>query len=209
GGTLYGVAKNVTIVAVKVLSSSGSGTNSDVIAGVNWVANRASTTGKKSVANMSLGGGASAALDNAIAAATSRGVAFVVAAGNNGRDACSNSPARAPSAFTVAASDINDRIATFSDRGTCVDIIAPGVNVISAWNNGLTRTISGTSMASPHVAGVFAVAMSEGVSSNPAELAAYVSSIAVSGKIAGLTATTKNLLLQIPKPAVVAPAPSA
>ncbi|KAJ3211022.1 subtilisin-like serine protease [Dinochytrium kinnereticum] len=199
GSFSYGVAKKVNLIAVKVLSSSGSGTNSDVIAGVNWVARTAPTTGRKSVANMSLGGGASAALDNAVAAAVSAGVSFVVAAGNNGRDACSNSPARAPTAFTVAASDINDAIASFSDRGTCVDIVAPGVNVLSTWNNGATRSISGTSMASPHVAGVFAVALSAGVSGTPADVGAYVTSLTVPNKITGLTSTTKNLLLQVPQ----------
>ncbi|KAJ3416214.1 hypothetical protein HDV05_002504 [Chytridiales sp. JEL 0842] len=197
GAKTYGVAKKVNIIAVKVLSSSGSGSNSDVIAGVNWVAQQASRSGRKSVANMSLGGGANTAVDNAIAAAVRAGVTMVVAAGNNGRDACSNSPARAPSAITVAASDINDRIASFSDRGTCVDIIAPGVNVLSIWNNGSTRSISGTSMASPHVAGVVAVAMSAGKISTPDQAIAYLTSTGATGKVAGITTTTKNIMAQV------------
>ncbi|KAJ3416220.1 serine protease [Chytridiales sp. JEL 0842] len=196
-GKTYGVAKKATIIAVKVLSASGSGTFADVIAGINWVAENAPKTGRKSVANMSLGGGATAAVDAAVEAAVKAGVTMVVAAGNNGRDACSNSPARAPSAITVAASDINDRIASFSDRGSCVDIIAPGVNVLSIWNNGATNTISGTSMASPHVAGVVAVALSTGKVSTPEEAVAYISGKGASGKIAGITATTKNILAQV------------
>ncbi|KAJ3102610.1 subtilisin-like serine protease [Phlyctochytrium planicorne] len=195
----YGVAKKASIVAVKVLSASGSGTNSDVIAGINWVATNGPRSGKACVANMSLGGGASTAVDNAVTAAVRAGCSVVVAAGNNGGQACSNSPARSPTAFTVAASDINDAIASFSDRGSCVDIVAPGVNIASTWIRGGSRSISGTSMASPHVAGVFAVAISQGVSSNPTTLMNYVSSIATSGKITGLTTATKNLLLQVPQ----------
>ncbi|KAJ3416227.1 serine protease [Chytridiales sp. JEL 0842] len=196
-GKTYGVAKKANIIAVKVLSGSGSGSNSDVIAGVNWVAQQASRSGRKSVANMSLGGGANTAVDNAVAAAVRAGVTMVVAAGNNGRDACSNSPARTPDAITVAASDINDVIASFSDRGTCVDIIAPGVNILSSWNNGATRSISGTSMASPHVAGVVAVAMSAGKITTPASAVAYFTSTGVKDKITGITSTTKNVLAQV------------
>ncbi|KAJ3200621.1 subtilisin-like serine protease, partial [Dinochytrium kinnereticum] len=198
-GATYGAAKAANIIAVKVLSASGSGTNSDVIAGINWVATNGPRSGKPCVVNMSLGGGASTAVDNAVAAGVAAGCTFAVAAGNAGGNSCVNSPARAPSAFTVAASDINDAIATFSDRGTCVDIVAPGVSILSSWIGSTTRTISGTSMASPHVCGVFAVAISNGVSSTPSALMNYVTSIATSGKITGLTASTKNLLLQVPK----------
>ncbi|KAI8850881.1 peptidase S8/S53 domain-containing protein [Chytridium lagenaria] len=199
GSLTYGVAKKVNLIAVKVLAASGSGTNADVIAGVNYVAKTAPTTGRKSVANMSLGGSASAALDSAVAAAVRAGVTFVVA-GNAGGDACVNSPAREPLAITVAASDSTDKIASFSDRGSCVDIIAPGVGVLSTWNNGATNSISGTSMASPHVAGVAALALSTGLAgSTPAEVLSYLTSIGVSGKITGLTSTTKNLLAQVPK----------
>ncbi|KAJ3194334.1 hypothetical protein HDU67_004780, partial [Dinochytrium kinnereticum] len=126
GSATYGVAKNASIIAVKVLSASGSGTNSDVIAGVNWVATNGPRSGKPCVVNMSLGGGASAAVDSAVTAGVNAGCTFAVAAGNGGANACNNSPARAPAVFTVASSDINDRIASSSDRGTCVDIIAPG-----------------------------------------------------------------------------------
>ncbi|KAJ3094387.1 subtilisin-like serine protease [Phlyctochytrium planicorne] len=199
GSRNYGVAKKVNIIAVKVLSSSGSGSNSDVIAGINWVATNAPKTGRPSVANMSLGGGATASLDAALKAAVDAGVTFVVAAGNNGADACSNSPARAPSAITVAASDSTDTVASFSDQGSCVDIVAPGVNVLSTWNNGSTRSISGTSMASPHVAGVVAVALSTGISKTPASVAQFITSTAASGKIKSLKANTVNLLAQVPQ----------
>ncbi|KAH6572981.1 hypothetical protein BASA62_003159 [Batrachochytrium salamandrivorans] len=131
GSKTYGVAKNVTLIAVKVLDNQGSGTTSDVIAGIDWASKDAMAKNRegkvlKSVANMSLGGGASAALDKAVKAATKNGLVFAVAAGNSGRDACQLSPARVPEAITVAASDKNDKLASFSERGKCVDVIAPG-----------------------------------------------------------------------------------
>lgn len=156
GGRVYGVAKKVNLVAVKVLNCRGSGTNSGVIAGVDWVATNAAGKASKSVANMSLGGGVSSALDTAVTNLVGSGVTVVVAAGNSSADACNSSPARVPTAITVAASDINDSFATFSNRGPCVDIIAPGVSIKSSWINSSTNTISGTSMASPHVAGAVA-----------------------------------------------------
>ncbi|KAJ3112788.1 hypothetical protein HDU96_004168 [Phlyctochytrium bullatum] len=204
GGTTYGVAKKTTLIAVKVLSSGGSGSNSDVIAGVEWVARNATASGRRSVANMSLGGGASAALDQAVANAVSAGVTFVVAAGNSNANACTASPARAPSAITVAASDINDVIASFSNRGSCVDVIAPGVSVLSTWigGNTATRSISGTSMASPHVAGIAAVVLSAGLATTPATVTSWITSNAVPNKITNIGTTggtTPNLLAQVPK----------
>ena len=130
-GSSYGVAKKANIVAVKVLNSQGSGTNSDVISGIEWVATEAPKRSKKAVANMSLGGGASRALDAALRAAIQAGVAFAVAAGNSAGDACKLSPARVKEALTVAASDNKDKLASFSERGPCVDIIAPGVDITS------------------------------------------------------------------------------
>lgn len=161
GGDVYGIAKDVKLVPVRVLDCRGSGSNSGVIAGVDWVRTKASTNPSKSVANMSLGGGVSAALDTAVNNLINSGVTVVVAAGNSQADACNSSPARVPNAITVAASDINDSFATFSNRGTCVDIIAPGVSITSAWlitknNSKGVNTISGTSMAAPHVAGAVA-----------------------------------------------------
>ncbi|KAI9090833.1 peptidase S8/S53 domain-containing protein [Phlyctochytrium arcticum] len=195
GSKSYGVAKNVSLIAIKVLDARGSGTTSDVIAGIDYVAKTAPTTGRKSVANMSLGGGASSTLDKAVQNAIAAGVVFAVAAGNSAGDACSLSPARVPEAITVAASDKNDRLASFSEKGKCVDIIAPGVDITSTWNNGNTNTISGTSMATPHVAGVVALALAEGKFNGPADVDKYLKTISTKNKITGnLGATPNNLL---------------
>lgn len=164
GGATYGVAKQVSLIPVRVLDCRGSGTNSGVIAGVNWAINN-HQAGVKAVANMSLGGGASTALDSAITNLVADGVVVVVAAGNSAANACNYSPARVPTAITVAASAINDTIASFSNFGSCVDIIAPGVSITSDWigSNTAINTISGTSMASPHVAGAKARELSAAV----------------------------------------------
>ncbi|KAK7036506.1 proteinase B [Paramarasmius palmivorus] len=168
----YGVAKGANVIAVKVLGSNGSGSMSDVVAGVDWATQSAKvkmekamaeykktgkTAHKGSVANMSLGGGKSQALDSAVNAATEY-LHFAVAAGNENRDACNSSPAAAEKAVTVGASDISDTRAYFSNYGKCVDVFGPGVNIKSTWNTGnnSVNTISGTSMASPHVAGLLA-----------------------------------------------------
>jgi subtilisin family serine protease len=158
GSKTYGVAKAVTLISVRVLDCGGSGTNSGVIAGVNWVAGDVTTkaNSSKAVANLSLGGGASTALDTAINNLIGKGVTVVVAAGNSRADACKTSPARVPGAITVAASDSTDTFASFSNRGPCVDIIAPGVSITSTWLGSGTNSISGTSMAAPHVAGAVA-----------------------------------------------------
>ncbi|BGP36857.1 proteinase B [Rhodotorula kratochvilovae] len=169
GSKTYGVAKKATIYAVKVLGAGGSGTMSDVVAGVAWAADAASKQAelkaqgknpkhKGSVANMSLGGGKSQALDDAVNAAVDDGLHFAVAAGNDNRDACGYSPAAAEGAITVGASTIADERAYFSNHGKCVDIFAPGLNILSIWNSGnrSINTISGTSMASPHIAGLAA-----------------------------------------------------
>ena len=161
GGTTYGVAKQATLIPVRVFGCTGSTTNSAIIGGINWAITN-HLPGVKAVANMSLGGGASSALDSAVNNLISDGVTVVVAAGNSKQDACKSSPARVPAAITVAASDRNDVFASFSNRGRCVDIIAPGVAIDSAWYSGTTavNSISGTSMASPHVAGAVARALS-------------------------------------------------
>ncbi|KAJ3299504.1 serine protease [Borealophlyctis nickersoniae] len=165
-GKKYGVAKKANIVAVKVLRSNGSGTMSDVVKGIEWVIenhkNRTEEADKKekvkSAANMSLGGGMSRILNRAVNAAVDAGVAFAVAAGNDDQDACNYSPASAEKAVTVGATTIDDLRAWFSNWGKCVDVFAPGHQILSAWigSNVATNTISGTSMASPHVAGILA-----------------------------------------------------
>jgi cerevisin len=161
-GKLYGVAKNANVIAVKVLNDNGSGLLSDVIRGIEWVVKESKRTGKNSVANMSLGGSKSRATDQAVDAAVKSGVHFVVAAGNDNRDACGYSPAASELAITVAASTITDTNAWFSNYGSCVDIYAPGKDITSSWNTdeNSSNTISGTSMASPHVAGTVALLLS-------------------------------------------------
>ncbi|MET9631623.1 S8 family serine peptidase [Lentzea sp. NPDC006480] len=156
GGAEHGVAKAVRLVAVKVLSCSGSGSFAGVISGVDWVTANAV---KPAVANMSLGGGAFDPLDTAIRNSIASGVTYAIASGNSNADACNTSPARVAEALTVNATDISDARASFSNFGTCTDLFAPGVNITSSWNTSdtATNTISGTSMATPHVAGVAAL----------------------------------------------------
>ena len=192
GGSTYGVAKAVSLVPVRVLDCAGSGSTSGVIAGINWAITN-HQPGVNAVANMSLGGGASSALDTAVNNLINDGVIVVVAAGNSRQDACKSSPARVPAAITVAASDVNDIFASFSNRGKCVDIIAPGFGIASAWigSNTATNTISGTSMASPHVAGAVARALSVGRS------ASNVLAEALTNKITQVPAGTPNKLLYI------------
>jgi hypothetical protein len=156
GGSTYGVAKQVTLHAVRVLGCSGSGSTSGVIAGVDWVTQNHV---KPAVANMSLGGSTSSALDSAVANSIATGVSYAIAAGNSNANACNSSPARVSAANTVGATTSTDARSSFSNYGTCVDVFAPGSGITSAWSTGdtATNTISGTSMASPHVAGALAL----------------------------------------------------
>lgn len=169
GGTTYGVAKGVTLHPVRVLDCDGSGNSSGVIAGIDWVAaNRV----LPAVANMSLGGGADAAIDTSVANLSNAGVTVVVAAGNGGVDACGFSPARAPSAITVGSTTSTDAASSFTNWGYCLDIFAPGSSITSSWNTGntATNTISGTSMASPHVAGAAALHLASNPSATPTQV---------------------------------------
>jgi len=168
GGETYGVAKAVDVVAVRVLNCAGSGSNSGVIAGIDWVTSD-HADGAPAVANMSLGGSASAALDEAVSNSIADGVTYAVAAGNENSDACNSSPARVPEAITVGSTSVDDVRSEFSNYGTCVDIFAPGSEITSTWStsDSATNTISGTSMAAPHVAGAAALFVAQSPSASP------------------------------------------
>lgn len=155
-GKDYGVGKRANLIAVKVLDCDGFGTYSGIIRAIEWITNRAATSGKLSIVNMSLGGPVSRALDIAIMNSFRRGVYYVVAAGNENQNACNSSPSRIPSVVTVAASSDTDEKASFSNYGRCVDVYAPGVNLFGAWLDNQYAVLSGTSMASPVAAGVLA-----------------------------------------------------
>ena len=191
GGTTYGVAKGVTLVGVRVLNCQGSGTNAQVIAGIDWVSSD-HDPGERAVANMSLGGGASSALDTAVINSINDGVTYAVAAGNGNvfgtpQNACNYSPARVAAAITVGATSSNDAAASFTNYGTCVDLFAPGVGILSAWytSNTATNTISGTSMATPHVAGVAALYLQDHAAT-PQQVRDVVVNSATTGVITGI-----------------------
>lgn len=196
GGSTYGVAKGVTLKAVRVLNCSGSGTNSGVIAGVNWVASH-HAAGAPAVANMSLGGSVSSALDTAVNNAINDGVAFAVAAGNSNRNACNYSPARVAAAITVGATTSSDARASYSNYGSCLDLFAPGSSITSAWytSASATNTISGTSMATPHVAGVAALYLQGSPSASPATVRDAIVNNATTGKVINPGSKSPNRLL--------------
>ncbi|MEM9456747.1 MAG: S8 family serine peptidase [Myxococcota bacterium] len=171
GGSTFGVATNVTLHPVRVLNCNGAGSTSGILNALSWIEQNAQSP---AVVNMSLGGGASPTLDNAINSLVGDGLTVVVAAGNENQNACNVSPARAPSAITVGATSTNDSQASFSNYGSCVDMFAPGVNITSALSgsNNQTGNLSGTSMAAPHVAGVAALILEGNPSASPAEITA-------------------------------------
>jgi subtilisin family serine protease len=192
GSASYGVAKSVALRGVRVLDCNGSGTFADVIEGIDWVT--ANSPGP-AVANLSLGGGKSTAVNNAVKNLSNSGVLVAVAAGNSAANACNSSPSSEPTAVTVAASTITDASASFTNFGRCVDLYAPGVNITSTWLGNATNTISGTSMATPHVAGVAALYKSAFGDASSATVTNFITGNATAGVLTGVPRRTPNLLL--------------
>jgi subtilisin family serine protease len=210
GGGMSGVAKTVSLIPVRVYGCDAVGQLSAVLQGLDWTLEQVQASGRRSVVNLSFGTDASPVLNQAVADLTAAGAVVVAAAGNNAQDACFGSPAAAPSAITVGASDAQDGFARFSNYGSCVDMVAPGVTVTSAWYTGdyALAAMSGTSMATPHVVGAAAAYLQTYPLATPAEVAAALACMASAGvlAIAGQAgAKTPNLLLQLAAGAFPAP----
>jgi subtilisin family serine protease len=202
GGNVYGVAKGVTLVPVRVLDCRGSGSWSGIIAGIDWIVADHADKGGPAVANMSLGGGANSTVDDAVKEMIAAGVATGVSAGNGDRWgrpllACNQSPARVAAAMTIAATNSSDAKTSWSNYGTCVDMFAPGASITSAWynNDGATNTISGTSMATPHVVGVAALYLQSNPGAGPSAVAGALAANASTGKVTNPGSGSPNLLL--------------
>jgi subtilisin family serine protease len=200
GGATYGVAKGVSLHAVKVLDCTGSGRWSWVIAGIDWVTAHAA---KPAVANMSLGGDYNQAANDAVAASVASGVVYAVAAGNSSTNACTFSPASEPTALTVGATTKLDALASYSNTGPCVDLFAPGTSILSDWHTSDTEAVylSGTSMATPHVSGAAALYLENHPTASPAEVANYLLAAATRDRITGVGTGSPNLLLFMGDPA--------
>jgi subtilisin family serine protease len=196
GGSTYGVAKGVQLVGVRVLNCSGSGSTSGVIAGVDWVTSN-HAAGAPAVANMSLGGSISTSLDSAVTRSINDGVSYAIAAGNSNRNACNYSPARVSAAITVGATTSSDTRASYSNYGSCLDIFAPGSSITSAWytSNTATNTISGTSMATPHVAGVAALYLQGNPGASPSTVRNALVNNATTGVVKSAGTNSPNRLL--------------
>ncbi|MEE1756349.1 S8 family peptidase [Streptomyces sp. SP18CS02] len=195
-GSSYGVAKKAKVVGVRVLNNSGSGTTAQVVAGIDWVTRNAV---KPAVANMSLGGGADSALDTAVRNSIASGVTYAIAAGNDGANASNTSPARVAEAITVGSTTSTDARSSFSNYGSVLDIFAPGSSITSAWNTGdsATNTISGTSMATPHVAGAAALYLANNRTATPAQVSTALTTAATSGVVTNPGTGSPNRLLYV------------
>ncbi|MCU1587061.1 MAG: family peptidase [Frankiales bacterium] len=205
GGTTYGVAKKVRLVGVRVLDCDGNGTSESVVAGLDWVVGN-HKPGVRAVANLSLGGGTDDAIDAAVNRALADGITVGVAAGNDGgllndllggSNACNHSPARVPGALTVAATDDSDRVASYSNKGSCVDLFAPGTDIVSDYDTDstATETMSGTSMSTPHVMGVAALYLSAVGYRSPDQVSAQIVNTATQGAVQNVSSGTANRLL--------------
>ncbi len=197
GGATWGVAKNATLVAVRVLDCSGSGSWSGVLAGVDWITQNGSTPG---VVNMSLGGsGSNSTLENAITNSINAGFTYAIAAGNSNADACNYTPARTPAAITVGSTTSSDARSSFSNFGSCVDVFAPGSSIVSTYytSTTATATLSGTSMASPHVAGVAALYLQANPSATPADVRNAIVGGATQGVVTGSNSANNHLLYSL------------
>ena len=204
GGHTFGVAKEVTFVSVRVLDCEGSGYISDIVDGINWMIGD-HAAGTPAVANMSFGGGTNSAIDAAVNNAIADGITVAIAAGNGnafgGQNACNTSPARVARAITVGATDSSDRKAGFSNYGSCVDVFAPGVNIVSSYGATgsaptATAQMSGTSMATPHVAGVAALILSAVGGATPAQVSSALVSVATTGVVTSSSTTNPKLLYE-------------
>ncbi|HAV5323794.1 TPA: S8 family peptidase [Acinetobacter baumannii] len=197
GGTTYGVAKNVNLVPIRILGCDGSGASSNVIAGLDWILKN----GKKpAVVNMSLGGATSSSLDSAVENLYNNGYVMVVAAGNSNTDACTSSPARVSKAITLAATDNTDTRASYSNYGSCVDIFAPGSQINSSWigSNTATKILNGTSMATPHVAGVVAEMLQSTPTASPQTISTNLLNQASSNVVKNPSGSPNRLLYKSP-----------
>lgn len=194
GGKSHGVAKKAKLVGVRVLNCQGSGSTSQIVAGMDWVARNAQ---KPAVANMSLGGGSDQAMDDAVQGAINAGIPVAVAAGNDNRDACNTSPARLPAAITLGSTDSNDGRSGFSNYGRCLDLFAPGGSIVSTRMGGGTQTMSGTSMASPHAAGAAAIHLSAHPNATPQQVRDALVDNALSGVVTNPGSSSPNRLLDV------------
>ncbi|PPR03991.1 hypothetical protein CVT24_008310 [Panaeolus cyanescens] len=195
-GSTYGVAKLANIIAVKALSDAGSGAVSDIISGINWSANNAQKTGRPGVIILSLGGSASVAMDNAVKAVIAGGIHVCVASGNSNQDASTSSPARVPEALTIAASTFADARLGTGNYGSLIDFYAPGENILSAWIGGSApRRLTGSSVATPHVAGLVAYLIALKGNQTPAAMASTLDQLSLKGVLTGVPANTRNNLI--------------